>query len=165
VKRALAALALLCALAAPAMAGPVEVSLGPATIALDPAWTGDPAGDVSPVLVRTSGAAVLTVSRLAAPNPAAWRSATRDAYIDAVEAGFLVGATRVATKRRKLGTDAVNVLDLTLRRPGPTGPEVVAIRVLFFRTLTMAAAAAAPDTRSNRKRLEAAVSGLLPTAR
>ena len=158
------ALLVLAVLAAPAAAE--EIALGPAILTIDPAWTGGaPVTGSSPVLVRTHDGAVLTVSRLAAPNPAAWRSATRDAYIDEVEAGLLVDAAEVASKRKKMGSDNVNVLDVTLRRKGPNGPEVVAVRVLFFRTLTMAAAAAAPDTRAGRKRVEAAVGGFGPSAR
>jgi hypothetical protein len=164
VRHALAAAGVLLALAGTAAAE--DVALGPATIELDAAWTGEaPVTGTSPVLVRKNGGAVLTVSRLPAPNPGAWRSSTRDAYIGEIEAGLVAGATKLAAKRKKLGTDNVNVLDVTLRRTGPAGPEVVAVRVLLFRTLTMAAAAAAPDTRGNRKLVETAVSGLLPTAR
>jgi hypothetical protein len=160
--KALAVLALLAALFRGAAADPIP--LGPATITLDDAWTGEtPREGVSPVLVRSQGDALLTVSRLPAPNPGAWRAATRDAYIDAIEAGLVAGATKVAAKRRKLGADSVNVLDVTLRRTGPSGPEVVAVRVILFRTLTMSAAAAAPDTRANRKRVESAVAGLVPS--
>lgn len=148
-------------------AGAEPLGLGPATIDLTAGWTGEAPGvpPASPVLVRRNGDAVLVVSRLAAPNPGAWRSSTREAYLDEVEAGLLAGATKVAVKRRKLGTDGVNAIDVTMRRNGPSGPEVVAVRVLLFRTLTMAASAAAPDTRGNRKLVEQAVSGLLPTAR
>lgn len=158
------ALAALLLFAATTGATADPIPMGPATITLDDGWRGDAVREgVSPVLVRRLDDAVLTVSRLPAPNPGAWRSATRDAYIDAVEAGLVAGATKVASKRRKLGADNVNVLDVTLRRTGPSGPEVVAVRVLLFRTLTMAAAAAAPDTRANRKRVEAAVGGLAPS--
>lgn len=156
---------ILLALSGAAAAEPLN--LGPATIELDPAWTGETpaAPPASPALVRRNDAAVLVVSRLAAPNPGAWRSATREAYMTEVEAGLLAGATKLSSKRRKLGTDNVNVIDLTMRRTGPAGPEVVAVRVLLFRTLTMAASAAAPDTRANRKLVESAVAGILPTAR
>lgn len=50
-------------------------------------------------------------------------------------------------------------LDLTFRRRGPRGVEVVAARVLLFRTLTMVAIAAAPRDRGA---VDAAVRALTP---
>ena len=163
---ALLAVVVLFVLRASAVAEPIV--LGPGTIQLEGAWTGEaPVTTGSPLLARRQGDVVLTVTRIAAPNPAAWRSATREAYIADVEAGVVssagAGATKLASKRKKLGADGVNVLDVTVRRTGPKGPEVVAVRILLFRTLTMAAAAARTDTRAGRKQVEAAVAGLAPS--
>lgn len=155
---------LVLGLAAPAGAQPVTVTIGPARLEHDPAWSGEPVAEGgAPALVRRQGLAILTVTRTAAPNPAAWRPRTRDAYLAEVEAGLVAGATRLASKRRALGQAGVPTLDLTLRRRGPDGAaEVVAVRVLLFRTMTIAAAAAAPDDRAGRRLVEGAVAGLAP---
>lgn len=151
----------LAALTATAAAEPIKV--GPAALALDPAWTGGaPATTGSPLVVRRHGAALLTVTRAAAPNTDAWRARTRERYLDEVEAGLVAGAVKLRARRTRLGADGVPVLDVTLRRAGPVGAEVVAVRMLLFRTVTIAAAAAAPDDRRGRKLVEAAVAGLAP---
>ncbi len=145
-------------------AGADPISVGPALLELDALWVGGPpAAEGSPLLVRTSGDGVLVVTRAPAGNTPAWRSATRDAYMTEVEKGLLAGAEKLALTRKKLGKDNVNVIDATVRRKGPKGgTEVVAVRILLFRTLTIAAAAAAPDTRAGRKLVETAVAGLSP---
>lgn len=161
--RALVALLVVCGTAAAAAAEPLVVT--PAQIELDAAWAGDPpATEGSPLLVRKNGAAVLTVTKALAGNTAAWRSATREKYMDEVETGLLVGgAEKLSGKRAKVGKDNVPVMDVVLRRKRADGSkEVVAVRVLLFRTVTVAAAAAAPDTRSGRKLVEGAVVGLVP---
>ncbi len=146
-----------------ASAEPLKV--GPAQIELDPLWNGPPVAiEGSPLLVRRRDGALLTVTRAAAPNTAAWRSATRTAYLDEVEAGLLAaGATKLGAKRKQLGKDSVPVLDVTVRRQAPDGTtEIVAVRLLLFRTVTIAAAAAAPDSRAGRTLAEAAVATLVP---
>ena len=157
----------------------VTLDLGPAhLIALD-GWTverGTPiatetgaetttataaAASATPIVLRGAKGAVLIATRNAAPNLVAWSRATGDAHVDELIAGFTAvdGATVV---RRALTTDgpsAVPVLDLTLRRGG----RVVAIRVILFRTLTVAAAATADDRGpAATAALERAVAGLHP---
>jgi hypothetical protein len=148
-----------------ATAEPVVVT--PAQIELDAGWTGAPAAAEPTVgaawVVRTNGDALLTVTKASAGNTAAWRSTTRDKYLDEVEAGLAKGAEKVSAKRGKVGKDNVPVLDVVLRRKSPSGAsEIVAVRVLLFRTVTVAAAAAAPETRSGRKLVEGAVTKLVP---
>ncbi|HVK78743.1 MAG TPA: hypothetical protein VM734_35830 [Kofleriaceae bacterium] len=165
--RAVALAGALVATVAPAAAEPVEV--GPATLALAPAWSGEPAAASpapadTPLVRRHRDGAVLTVSRAPVGNLDAWRSKTRGAYLDAVEAGFLgPGTVRLGGARPRLGKAEVPVLDLTFRRTAGGTTEVVAVRVLLFRTVTIAAAAAAPDTRAGRRLVEAAVATLAPT--
>ncbi|HUQ06421.1 MAG TPA: hypothetical protein VM261_28150 [Kofleriaceae bacterium] len=167
--RALVALVVIAAGAAAAVAEPVVVT--PAQIELEAAWTG---AEVTPEplegaawVVRTNRDALLTVTKAKAGNTAAWRSATREKYLDDVEAGLVAGAgagaEKLAAKRGKVGRDNVPVLDVVLRRRSPAGAtEIVAVRVLLFRTVTVAAAGAAPDTRSGRKLVEGAVTKLVP---
>lgn len=164
-RRLLLAMAVLGAATAAASAEPVVVM--PAQIELDPAWTGAPAPAEPTVgaawVVRTNGDALLTVTKASAGNTAAWRSATRETYLDEVEASLVKGAEKLSAKRGKAGKDNVPVLDVVMRRKGPGGAtEVVAVRVLLFRTVTVAAAAAAPDTRGGRKLVEGAVTKLVP---
>jgi hypothetical protein len=148
-----------------ATAEPVVVT--PAQIELDAAWTGAPAAPEPTVgaawVVRRSGDALLTVTKASAGNTPAWRSATREKYLDEVEASLVRGAEKLSAKRSTAGKDNVPVLDVVMRRKAPGGAsEVVAVRVLLFRTVTVAAAAAAPDRRSGRKLVEGAVTKLVP---
>jgi len=114
-------------------------------------------------VVRTNGDALLTVTKASAGNTAAWRSATRETYLDEVEASLVKGAEKLSAKRGKVGKDNVPVLDVLMKRKAPSGTaEVVAVRVLLFRTVTVAAAAAAPDGRRHRRLVETAVAGLMP---
>lgn len=151
--------------AAPSAAEAIAVT--PAQIELDEAWAGAPVA-AEPVVgtawvVRTNGDALLTVTKAMAGNTAAWRAKTREAYLDALEAGLTRGAAKVSARRGKVGRDGVPVLDVVLRRTAPDGrAELVAVRVLLFRTVTVAAAAAAPDTRAGRKLVEGAVTKLVP---
>lgn len=149
--------AALAALAAPAAAEPVD--LGPATLALDDAWTGPPAAPDG--VTRTRGDATLIVVRYDVGNLPAWREATRAAHVDAIVRGFAAtaGYAELARALGKTGPAGVPTLDLTFRRRGPRGAEVVAARVLLFRTLTMVAIAAAPRDRSA---VDAAVRALTP---
>ena len=165
--RRLAAGVVVAVLGAATSAAADAIAVTPAQIELDAAWAGapvatEPAGGAAWV-VRTNGDALLTVTKAMAGNTAAWRSKTREAYLDAVEAGLTRGAEKVSAKRGKVGRDGVPVLDVVLRRTAPGGrTELVAVRVLLFRTVTVAAAAAAPDTRAGRKLVEGAVTRLVP---
>lgn len=161
------ALVMMLVLSTVATAVAETIVVTPAKIELDAAWTGAPVATEPTVgsawVVRTNGRALLTVTKAIAGNTAAWRSATRDTYLDEVEAGLVRGAEKVSSKRGKVGKDNVPVLDVVLKRKRPGGAaEVVAVRVLLFRTVTVAAAAAAPDGRGDRRLVETAVAGLMP---
>jgi hypothetical protein len=135
------------------------IDRGPASIELTDDWHGDPpsAGD----LVRIAGDATLLVTRFDVPNLTAWRDSTRAAYIDAIVAGFATAPGYALSDRtvQRMGPAGVPTLDLHFRRRGPRGREVVAVRVLLFRTLTMVAVAAAA---SDRTMIDRAVAGLVP---
>lgn len=153
-----AAVAVVAALAAtPAAADPVD--LGPATLALDDAWAGPPAAPDG--VTRSRGDATLIVVRYDVGNLPAWREATRAAHVDAIVRGFAAtaGYAELGRTLGKTGPAGVPTLDLTFRRRGPRGAEVVAARVLLFRTLTMVAIAAAPRDRAT---VDAAVRALTP---
>ncbi|MBL8621956.1 MAG: hypothetical protein JNK64_11650 [Myxococcales bacterium] len=153
-----AAVAVVAALAAtPAAAEPVD--LGPASLALDGAWAGPPATPDG--VTRTRGDATLIVVRYDVGNLPAWREATRAAHVDAIVRGFAAtaGYAELGRTLGKTGPAGVPTLDLTFRRRGPHGAEVVAARVLLFRTLTMVAIAAAPRDRAA---VDAAVRALTP---
>lgn len=126
---------------APAIARAEPLDLGPATLALDDGWTG--AAPAPEGVTRSRGAVTVVVRRWEVPNLPAWRSATRDEHLDAIARGFAtapgyVELTRTATRTGRAG---VPTLDVTFRRRGAHGDEVVAARVLCFRTLTMVAIA------------------------
>lgn len=154
---------------APADGPAPSLDVGPAHLDVADGWTGSasasPAASVTasatPIVLGGHHGAVLVVTRAAAPNPLAWSRATRDAHVDELITGFsaLDGATvlrRAVTTEGEAGTP---VLGLTLLRGG----RVVAIRVLLFRTLTVAAAATADAAdRATRAALEHAVAGLHP---
>jgi len=165
--RRLAAAAVSIVLGATAAAAAESITVTPAQLELDEAWAGapvaaEPAAGAAWV-VRTNGDALLTVTKAMAGNTAAWRTKTREAYLDAVLAGLTRGAEKVSARRGKVGRDGVPVLDVVLRRTAPGGrAELVAVRVLLFRTVTVAAAAAAPDTRAGRRLVEGAVTRLVP---
>ncbi|MBP6845369.1 MAG: hypothetical protein KA201_16560, partial [Kofleriaceae bacterium] len=112
-------------------------------------------------VTRTRGDATLIVARYDVGNLPAWREATRAAHVDAVVRGFAAAAGYAELGRTlgKTGPAGVPTLDLTFRRRGPRGAEVVAARVLLFRTLTMVAIAAAPRDRAA---VDAAVRALTP---
>ncbi len=155
------AIVIVCS-ASVAAAEPID--LGPARLVLDERWTGAAVG-AEPVtsVARTAGAAQLVAVRYDVPNLEAWRNRTRAAHVDAIVAGFATapGYAPLGTPRiRRLGAAAVPTLDLSFRRRGPAGDdELVAVRVLLFRTTTIAAIAAAP---ADRAAIERAVAGLTP---
>ncbi|MBK9032882.1 MAG: hypothetical protein IPL61_16690 [Myxococcales bacterium] len=150
--------AALVALAATAAAAE-PVDLGPATLTLDDDWTG-PAADAGGV-VRTRGAATAVVVRYEVPNLPAWRDATRTAHVDAIVRGFASapGYVELARALVRTGPARVPTLELTFRRRGAAGVELVAARVLLFRTLTLVAIVGGPGERAG---LERAARALTP---
>lgn len=155
IARAAAVVALVTA--GTAAAEPVD--LGPATLTLDAAWTG-PAPTPDGVTRRRDDATVVVV-RWDVPNLPAWKDRTRGDHVDAIARGFAAvpGYAELSRTVGKTGPAGVPTLDLTFRRRGPRGVEVVAARVLLFRTLTMVAVAAAPRDRAA---VEGAVRALVP---
>lgn len=143
-----------------AAADPID--LGPARLTLDDSWRG-PAVATEPVtaVARRAGPVQLFAVRYDVPNLEAWRDATRPPHVAAIVAGFAQAPGYAALGQRvhRLGAGGVPTLDLTFRRQGPTGPELVAVRVLLFRTTTIAAIAAAPAERAT---VERAVAALTP---
>jgi hypothetical protein len=112
---------------------------------------------------RHPSGATLVVTRAAAPNPDAWRSKTRDAHLDDVEAGTRAAAPGYRRRdRRSFDASGVPAMDLSFRRATGAGREVVSIRFLFFRTHTISAAVAVPEARWRRaeRTTRAALAGL-----
>jgi hypothetical protein len=91
---------------------------------------------------RDSRGTLLAVTRASLPNPEAWRSKTRDAYLDQIERGVLAsirGARKLA--RQAHSANGVPALDLEVRRDdGAT----ILVRVLAFRTYALALALEVP---------------------
>lgn len=161
-----------CARAAAAQpAGAAVVDIGPAHLIVDDGWrvtdpgagagAGAASGSTSfqPIVLRGPDGAVLVLTRMPVGNLPAWSRATRDEHVAALVAGFTaVDGTTVA--RQAVGSDgpsAVPVLDLALTR----ARRPVAVRVILFRTLTVAAAATADrDTPAVRAALARATAGL-----
>jgi len=82
---------------------------------------------------------LLAVTRAPIPNIDAWRSKTRDAYVDQIEKG-LVAAGYKAKSKKVTTIEGVPVLDLEAsHRRGPT-----VIRVILFRTYALALAIEGP---------------------
>lgn len=126
---------------APAVAEVIALPNTKATVTLGPEWK----VIAAPSLVaayRSHSGPVLAITRARVPNPDAWRSKTRDAYVDEIERG--VAATLPGYKRlsRTFGdANGVPVLDLEARR---TGGATVVIRVLLYRTYALALAIEVP---------------------
>jgi hypothetical protein len=91
---------------------------------------------------KTDAGATLAVTRAQVPNPDAWRSKTREAYVDLVERGLrdkVPGYRRLA---RRIGeAHDVPAVDLEARRDG--GATLV-FRVLLFRTYALTLAIEVP---------------------
>ena len=94
------------------------------------------------------GREVLAITRAQVPNPEAWRSKQRDAYIDQIEKGVVAkikGYRRVS--RKLVEVHAIPTLDLEAKRDdGAT----VLIRVLLYRTYALAIAIEVPKAQSAR---------------
>jgi len=112
-----------------------------ASLTLDTAWT----AITAPSLVAAyqgPGGAMLAVTRAPVPNPDAWRTRTRDAYLEQVERGALAqlrGGRRLAHHHGE--ANGVPVLDLEVRRAD--GATIV-LRYLLFRTYALALAIELP---------------------
>ena len=94
------------------------------------------------------GREVLAITRAQVPNPEAWRTKQRDAYIDQIEKGVaakIKGYRRVS--RKLVDVHAIPTLDLEAKRDdGAT----VLIRVLLYRTYALALAIEVPKSQSAR---------------
>jgi hypothetical protein len=94
------------------------------------------------VAYKSDAGATLAVTRAQVGNADAWRSKTRDAYVDLVERGLrdkVPGYKRVARKISEL--HEVPAVDLEARRDG--GATLV-LRVLLFRTYALTLAIEVP---------------------
>jgi hypothetical protein len=94
------------------------------------------------VAYKADAGATLAVTRAQVPNPDAWRSKTRDAYVDLVERGIrerVPGYRRLARKISE--AHEVPAVDLEARRDG--GATLV-FRVLLFRTYALTLAIEVP---------------------
>lgn len=142
--RACVALALVV-LAATAHAEDVALPRTKAKLTIPDGWTrlslpGVVAGYKSPDGV------LLAVTRAAVPNPDAWRTKKRDAYVDQIERGVassMKGYKRIAKKLSEVG--GVPALDLEARRDDGA---IVVLRVLLFRTYALALAIEVPKGRT-----------------
>ncbi len=170
------AVALLAAFAAfavgapPAAAEPRATTIPdqPARIVLDDGWTATTAGaealaadpDAPRVTATHADGGTLAITVAPAPNIDAWRTKKRRAYLAEIVAGFRAEPGVTVDKHRDTRVKGVPTLELWLTRQVDGAREHVVVRLLLFRTRTVAAAAAGP--RAARKRLEAAARGLEP---
>lgn len=129
------------AAATPAAAEVIALPQTKATITLGAEWK----PIVAPSLVaayRTEGGLVLAITRAQVPNPNAWRSKTRDAYVDEIERGI---SSRIPGYRRLARTigdaEGVPTLDVEARR---TDGATIVIRILLYRTFALALALEVP---------------------
>jgi hypothetical protein len=128
-------------LATPAAADRVNLPHTKATFELSAEW--HPV--VAPGVVaayRTDAGAMLAITRAQMPNPDAWRTRTREAYIDQIERGIkerIAGYRRVS--RRFGRVRDVPTLDLVATRHG--GATVV-FRILLFPSYALALAIEVP---------------------
>lgn len=91
---------------------------------------------------KAPGGVLLAVTRAPVPNPDAWRTKKRDAYVDQIERGVassMKGYKRLAKKLSEVA--GVPALDLEARRDD--GATIV-LRVLLFRTYALALAIEVP---------------------
>ena len=104
---------------------------------------------------------VLAITRAQVPNPDAWRTKRRDAYIDAIERGVAAGIDGYRRRARKLATiHAIPTLDIEARRRD--GATIV-IRVLLSRTYALALAIVVP-TRASATAARAIVTSFMAPA-
>lgn len=91
---------------------------------------------------------LLAITRAQVPNPDAWRSKKRDAYIDQIERGVAARIQGYKRLAKKLGeVHAIPTLDLEARRDdGAT----ILVRVLLYRTYALAIAIEVPRGQALR---------------
>ena len=103
---------------------------------------------------------LLAVTRASVPNPDAWRSKTRDAYLEQIERGVhesIRGARKLA--RQASSANGVPALDLEVRRDdGAT----VLVRVLVFRTYALSLALEVPKAVRSLDEARAIVKSFAP---
>ena len=129
-----------------------------ATIDLPKTWT---AQTTEGVVLGARGPAseVLAITRAPVPNPDAWRSKKRDAYVDQIERGLaarIKGYKRVSRKLVEL--ESIPALELEAKRDD--GATLV-FRILLFRTYALALAIEVPK-RSSPKDARAVVQTFAP---
>ena len=132
----------IAALCATASADDVPLPQTKAKLAVTAGWHVVPAAGVV-AAYRSDHGAILAVTRAPVPNPDAWRSRTRAAYIDQVERGIaehVPGYHRLARKISEV--HEVPTLDVEARRDG--GSTLV-IRVLLFRSYALSLAIEVPS--------------------
>lgn len=136
-----AAIAVIAFVGATASADDVPLPQTKAKLSVTAGWHATPATGVV-ASYRSDRGAILAVTRAAVPNPDAWRSRTRAAYVDQVERGIaehVPGFHRLAHKTSTVHD--VPALDVEARRDG--GATLV-IRVLLFRSYALSLAIEVP---------------------
>lgn len=132
---------LLTLLASIAAAEPITLPNTKATITLGPEWravaaTGVVAG------YRTERGLILAITRAQLPNPDAWRTKKRDAYVDQIERGLAASIAGYRRLGKRLGdVNGVPVLDVEAKRKD--GATIV-VRILLFRTYALSLAIEVP---------------------
>jgi hypothetical protein len=139
------ALALVCVLASAAHADVITLPNSKVTIDLPKTWT---AQQAEGVVLGAKGPAseILAITRAPVPNPDAWRTKKRDAYVDQIERGVsakVKGYKRVSRKLLEVAT--VPVLELEAKRDD--GATLV-FRILLYRTYALALAIEVPKRGS-----------------
>ncbi|HEU0036942.1 MAG TPA: hypothetical protein VFQ53_40305 [Kofleriaceae bacterium] len=121
--------------AAPARADDIALPRSKAILHLPGGWT---KLDIPAVVVayRSASGSTLAITRAQVPNFDAWRSKTRDGYVEQIEKGALAAVPGGKKLAKKLGEapGGVPALDLEIRRPD--GATLV-MRVLLFRSYTL----------------------------
>jgi hypothetical protein len=131
----------LAALCATASADDVPLPQTKAKLAVTDGWHAVPTTGVV-AAYRSDHGAILAVTRAAVPNPDAWRSRTRAAYIDQVERGIAEHVSGYRRLSRKVSeVHDVPTLDVEARRDG--GSTLV-VRVLLFRSYALSLAIEVP---------------------
>ena len=131
-----------------------------ATIDLPKAWSQVTADGV--VLgAKGPAAEVLAITRAPVPNPDAWRTKKRDAYIDQIERGVsakVKGYKRVSRKLLEVAT--IPVLELEAKRDD--GATLV-FRIILYRTYALALVIEVPK-RASAKDARAIAATFTPPA-
>jgi hypothetical protein len=118
-----------------------------ATVSVPKTWT---VATVEGVLLGARGPAseILAITRSQVPNPDAWRSKKRDAYLDQIEKGVAAKVKGYKRVSRKLEANPVPTLDLEAKRAD--GATIV-MRILLFRTYALALAIEIPKRGSAKE--------------